>query len=113
MSIRKRIADAGRVVAGVAGDLLLGVALGDDDNDEFWKAEPTPDEGQDRAPGGDRDTEANAPVPTQPATEDPKALFWDPFAVVEQLGYKDKPSSITYGTLKSMVFQTPIIQAVI
>jgi hypothetical protein len=46
-------------------------------------------------------------------TEEPKALVWDPFAVIEQLGYRDKPSQITYGTLQAMVWRTPLIQNII
>lgn len=54
-----------------------------------------------------------APVPTDKAVDEPKTLFWDPFAIVEQLGYKDRPSSLTYATLKSMVYKMPIIYAII
>lgn len=44
---------------------------------------------------------------------DPEAIYWDPFALVEQLGYKEKPTAITYGTLQAMVWQLPILRAVI
>lgn len=44
---------------------------------------------------------------------DPEAIYWDPFALVDQLGYKDKPSAITYGTLQSMVWRLPILRAII
>lgn len=78
------------------------VGLGDDD------------EGPSRAPGGAKeDTTANSPVPTEPTPDDPKSLFWDPFAIVEQLGYKERPSAITYGTLKAVVWKTPVVQAII
>ena len=74
----------------------------------------TGDEGQDRAPGGANEDDAdNAPMVTEKAGGDPKSLFWDPFAIIEQLGYKDRPSLITYGTLKAMVWKLPIVQAVI
>jgi hypothetical protein len=114
MGIRDTLAGAGRALAGIAGTVLLDAA----DGEGLFKADERDtgemDEGQDRSPGGDReDTVQNAPVPTEPAQDDPKALFWDPFAVVEQLGYKDRPSSITYGTLKSMVYRTPVINAII
>lgn len=45
--------------------------------------------------------------------DDPKSMFWDPFSIIEQLGYKERPSSITYGTLKAIVYRMPIVQAVI
>jgi hypothetical protein len=71
-------------------------------------------ESQERAPGGDKEDDAqNAPVPDDPAELDPKTLMHDPFAIIEQLGYRDKPSSISYGTLKSIVYKVPIIGAII
>ena len=69
---------------------------------------------QSSAPGGDApDTAEGEPMPDQPTEQDPKTLFWDPFAIIEQLGYKERPSAITYGTLKAMVWRTPILQAII
>jgi len=58
-------------------------------------------------------TDAGGPVPTESAQEDPKALLWDPFSIVEQLGYKDRNSAITYGTLKAITYRMPIVQAII
>jgi intein/homing endonuclease len=54
-----------------------------------------------------------AEIPIGPPVEDPKALYWDPFSLVEQLGYKEKPTAITYGTLAAMVWKVPIIGAII
>ena len=48
-----------------------------------------------------------------PPVGDPKALVWDPYSIIEQLGYKDKPSQISYQTLDLMVWQMPIVQAVL
>jgi len=71
-------------------------------------------EGPEATPKGSQaDSAASNPVPTEKAQTDPKALFWDPFAIIEQLGYKDRPSVLTYGTLKAMVYRQPVIQAVI
>lgn len=70
-------------------------------------------EGPEAGAGGDKDTAQNNPVPTQPAPKDPKSLFWDPFSIVEQLGFKDRPSQLTYGMLKAMVWKTPVLYAVI
>ncbi len=71
-------------------------------------------EDQDRAPGGDaEDSAKNAPPPTEEATQDPKSLFFDPFAVVEQMGFKDRASQISYGTLRSIVWKVPIISTII
>jgi len=100
-------------LAGATGEALIDYA----DWDPLVKArsiDVEPDEGQERTPGGtSEDTATNAPVPDQKATDDPKTLFWDPFAIVEQLGYKERPSSVTYGTLKAMCWKMPIVQAII
>ena len=53
------------------------------------------------------------PEAVPPPQGDPKALVWDPYSIIEQLGYKDKPSQITYQTLDLMVWQMPVIQALI
>lgn len=86
----------------------------------FYKAaerEPDPDdrgEGNEKAPGGSsEETAQSAPVPTEKAEDNPKSLFWDPFAIIEQLGYKERPSQISYGTLRAIVWKLPIIQAII
>lgn len=70
-------------------------------------------EGPEATSGPGKDTAKSNPVPSQPAQEDPKSLFWDPFAIIEQLGYKDRPSQLTYGTLKAMAWRTPVVHAVI
>lgn len=71
-------------------------------------------EGPEAAPGGSQaDTAASNPVPTQKAISDPKALFWDPYSIIEQLGYRDRPSPITYYTLRHMVQRAPAVQAII
>jgi hypothetical protein len=97
-------------------------ALGDlsgEDALPLMKAEPaTPDpegeDSQETAPGGDQmDTAEGEPMPDEPTDQDPKTLFWDPFAIIEQLGYKERPSAVTYGTLKAMAWRTPILQAII
>jgi hypothetical protein len=46
------------------------------------------------------------------AKGDPQALLFDPFAIVDALGYKDKPSPISYATLRAMVWRMPIIQGI-
>ena len=71
-------------------------------------------EGQEATPKGkEADSAESNPVPTQPAKQDPKSLFWDPFAVIEQLGYKDRPTLLSYATLKAMVYRCPIVHAII
>lgn len=111
MSVGARLRGLASVLATAAGDALLDVG------DTLIKAKDPDveqDEGQDRTPGGDReDTEHNAPLPDEPTKQDPKSLFWDPYAIIEQLGYKEKPSQMTYGTLRHIVWRMPILQAII
>lgn len=52
-------------------------------------------------------------LPAGGGGDEPKSIFWDPYAIVEQLGYKEKPSSVTYQTLQTMVWKVPIISAII
>lgn len=47
------------------------------------------------------------------AASEPKGIFWDPFAIIDALGYKDKPSAITFNTLHQMRWQCPIVHAII
>lgn len=44
---------------------------------------------------------------------DARAMYWDPFAIVEQLGYRDRPSAVSYAALNAMVWRAPIIHAII
>jgi phage portal protein BeeE len=87
--------------------------------DGFQKAAtvlaPVPlDDGADTMPGNlNADTAISNPVPTEKADQDPKALFFDPFSIIEQLGFKDRPSQVTYGTLKAITWRVPIIQAIV
>jgi len=102
-------------LVGTTGAALMDFAA---ENDPLMKARAERDvktgEGPESAPGGNaQDTAENTPFPTVQADKDPKTLFWDPFSIVEQLGYKDKPSQITYGTLKAMIWKTPPIHAVV
>lgn len=120
MGLRDRIKGAGVVLARTAGNMLMDLADEVGDETRFWKArgdrdESTGDEeSQDHTPGGSQEDDSrNAPVPTDKAGEDPKSLFFDPFAVLEQLGYREKPTPITYATLKSMTWRMPIVRAVI
>lgn len=111
MAWQDRLRNVARNLAGVTAEALTDYAdaplakgdlafQGDDDQDD--------------APGGSHpDTAMDNPVPDEQSVDDPKSLFWDPFAIIEQLGYKERPSAVTYGTLKAMCWKTPIIQSVI
>lgn len=103
---RGRIEEAARVAAAFGSDFLRDFASAD-----FRKSE---DEDNSSAPGGsNEDTSANSPVPTLAPSNPQQSLLFDPFAIVEQLGYKEKPSQVSYGTLRAMCWKMPIIHAII
>lgn len=108
-ALRSALAAAGRILVEAAGAADDDLVKADDGRDK-----DSQDEGADRTPGGKKeDDPSNAPVPEIAASDDPKSLFFDPFAVVEQLGFKDKPTNISYGTLKAITWKMPVITAVI
>lgn len=105
MAVIDSLINAGAALAGAAGEALTGI------EERLVKAS---DEDNSRGPGGAQpDSAKNAPFPTQASEMDPQSLFFDPYAIIEQLGYRDKPSQVTYRTLKSMVYQAHVIGAVI
>jgi intein/homing endonuclease len=117
MGWQERLRNVARNLAGATGEALTDFA--EDSELPFLKADAPAqpmmgDDDQDDAPGGMHpDTAESNPVPDESAAIDPKTLFWDPFAIIEQLGYKERPTAISYGTLKSMVYKTPIVHAII
>jgi len=56
---------------------------------------------------------ARVPVPPEPSNEDPKGLLYDPFALIDQLGYRDRPSGLTYLTLRQMARRVPTYTAIL
>lgn len=110
MGVRDRLFDLGRdavrSAASAALDWAAGPAL---EPDEIIKADgnqkPTSD--PTALEGGDLPTDKDLSL------DDPKAMFWDPFAIIEQLGYKERPTQMTYGTLRAIVYKVPIVQAII
>ena len=69
---------------------------------------------QSRAPGGFReDTAQNTGGPAASAKGEPQALFEDPYQVFGQMGYKDRPSAVTYETLRHIMYRLPVISAII
>ena len=80
----------------VAASALLGRDELDIEAPTIQKAEPS---------------SGQADLPGPPAYE-PEALVWDPYSLVEQLGYRQKPSNITYQTLERMFWQLPILGAI-
>lgn len=60
-----------------------------------------------------REQSALAMPASEAPAEDPQALYWDPFSIIDQMGFRERPSTITYATLETMVWKVPIIQAII
>ena len=59
-----------------------------------------------------RNVQGGSLVP-EPAKEEPKSIYWDPYSLVGNLGYKDKPTAITYGTLNHVLQRLPILRVII
>lgn len=129
MGVRDILSGFARVSATAIGDALLTYAEGGfeksnrqtkDVRRDAEESDPDvgpgfdAEEGPSRTPGGNQEDNAiNALIPQEPTSGEPKSLFWDPFAIVEQLGYKERTSSISYGTLRAIVWKMPIVQAII
>jgi hypothetical protein len=52
-----------------------------------------------------------ASLPPAESGQDPRGLLWDPFALIDQLGYRDRPSGITYATLRQLATRVPTYSA--
>lgn len=72
------------------------------------------DSGQQEMGGDKSQTSSKSPVmPTETASEDPKAIQFDPYQVLAQMGYRDRPSPIGFNTLQAMYYRSPIIASVL
>lgn len=58
-------------------------------------------------------TTDRAALPQDPPVDDPKALLYDPFALIDQLGYRDRPSALTYNTLREMAKRVPTYTSIL
>lgn len=122
MAIRDRIVGAGRSALRAADSYLASVSpdAGDSPVLDVDLDEPLVrgETGNTTSGSGDATPIKNGSKPAQfelpsPTSDDPRALYWDPFSVVEQLGYKDKPTAMTYNTLRTIMWRVPIIRAII
>lgn len=122
MAIRDRIVGAGRSALRAADSYLASVSpdTGDSPVLDVDLDEPLVrgETGNTTSGSGDATPIKNGSKPAQfelpsPTSDDPRALYWDPFSVVEQLGYKDKPTAMTYNTLRTIMWRVPIIRAII
>jgi hypothetical protein len=60
-------------------------------------------------PDGSPDLPAGLPEPTK---DEPESLFYDPFSIIDQLGYKDRPTGLTYNVLAQMALRDPVMAAI-
>jgi len=51
-------------------------------------------------------------LPPQPTQDNPRGLLYDPFALIDQLGYRDRPSGLTYATLRETAKRVPTYLAI-
>jgi len=72
--------------------------------------------------GGESDTgsmamtiagQGSEKIPPEPTAESPKGLLYDPFALIDQLGFRDRPSGLTYATLRETAKRVPTVLAII
>jgi len=114
MSFRDRILRAAGVTAGLAGEMLQELAKATlDPKDQDQADTDVQPELEDTALAPPRDHTRAGGVVREPAEGDPQSLFWDPFSIIEQMGYRDRPSSITYGTLDAILWRMPIVQTIV
>ena len=45
--------------------------------------------------------------------DDPKAIYWDPFALLETLGYRERYSMVSYDALQRMAYRMPIFPPIL
>jgi HK97 family phage portal protein len=98
------VRDAGR--AGLRAAALRWVRESDDDVsfDEMESA---------LAKGGLASPGAQKPTIAQPTNEVPRAMFHDPYSVTDWGGWRQRPSAMTYETLRLMAQQNTVIGAII
>lgn len=104
MGILDDIRSAGRAAA--RGAALRWVTESDDDV-PFSAMEAALAKSGMASPGADR------PSIAQPTNEVPRAMFHDPYSVTDWGGWRQRPSAMTYETLRLMAQQNTVIGAII
>lgn len=51
-------------------------------------------------------------VPPEPPEEGPDSILWDPFALLETLGYRERYSMVSYDALQKLAYRVPIFPAI-
>lgn len=68
--------------------------------------------GRDALTKASQGTARGTVVPEAREARAPHALFSDPFALVDALGYKDRPSALTYRAIDDLARRMPVISAI-
>lgn len=111
MGLRDRFTDAlGGVLGGGIGLLTDSLAKANGDNSR--RSDEPANRGTDGTTAMTARTD-RAPLPPEPPEEDPRGLLYDPFALIDQLGYRDRPSGLTYNTLREMSRRVPTFTGIL
>lgn len=51
-------------------------------------------------------------IPAPSAAPAPSGLYYDPYAVLDQLGFRERPTGMTYGSLQELVRRMPVLAAI-
>lgn len=92
-----------------AGDALMKADGGDptgDETDGTNQALAAP------APAAMTTNTQQNEIPPIPAQDDPRGLLFDPFALIDQLGYRDRATGLTYNTLREMAKRVPTVTGI-
>lgn len=101
--MRSRLSQAAYAAAGAAG--------GDDGDDAMRWALTSND---DVNPADMmKALEAKGLAISQPTTEKPRAMFHDPYSVMDWGGWRQRPSSLTYETLRQMATSNTVIASIL
>jgi phage portal protein BeeE len=74
---------------------------------------PPPQQGQ-QQPGTGMQLAGQAPLQiVEPTTDKPRAMFHDPYSAVDWGGWRNRPSALTYDTLRTMSITNPVVGAII
>jgi hypothetical protein len=61
-----------------------------------------------KARRGPANTAPASEIPPQPPENDLQSLLWDPFALLESLGYRERHSPISYAMMNQLAYRIPI-----
>jgi hypothetical protein len=101
---------------------MLGRAVGaaasfgkDSFNKGFYREflRPSTDKHTNTPGGAQQERASSKDAPKGMADREPKSMFDDPYDVFTAMGYKDRPSSVTYDTLRDLLYRVPVVSGII